>query len=528
MLWDSGDDAYYGGCGKELSGGVASSFRATALCMNPNENIELLAASYLDGELVLLDPFNNQELERTRANCHSLASSPDGHLLAGNAGDGVIRIFKFETLELVCQVKSSNFYIKQIAFSSDNVRFSDIRGSHCNVWEPTALFRESLSDDSSEGTSASFVDIVSAEIAVKITAITVPVREKAIFCAKADGSVCLYDIQTGKEVRRLYRHKSPVRLVTWWSHRNILLSVDASNCIIAWHLDHTQREGWSAESEHLQSRLDCGSSIVRVVTSETFEKFILSTHQSDHLWSLGGRQEDAQVDVGRREARIWIQHQQSSPYVICLERATARVFAWDDWSELASVDLAFDPNRLRTQLKNVYFYSSGMKARMLLDLSELNGAPDTVGLQIFDEASFDVKKSSAQLTTVPLESRENEPGPLDPRDHRLINVPVAILGPVFGSQIAVLARRVAHILDIRNSNQLIFLDVDSWICSTSLDDLNRYPFSFSRHFFVPYDWFAGTRNPICVLSGRDIVFARDGDLAIIKGGLEFVERVNVE
>ncbi len=46
----------------------------TAIGFNPDSNIGVIASSYLDGELVLIDSFDDQELESFRADCHTLAA----------------------------------------------------------------------------------------------------------------------------------------------------------------------------------------------------------------------------------------------------------------------------------------------------------------------------------------------------------------------------------------------------------------------------------------------------------------------
>ncbi|KAH1472223.1 hypothetical protein KXX06_006591, partial [Aspergillus fumigatus] len=63
VLWDLEEDSYFGSCGKKLSDGETSTHLVTALAFNPNPAIGLLVASYLDGELVLLDPFDDRTLE---------------------------------------------------------------------------------------------------------------------------------------------------------------------------------------------------------------------------------------------------------------------------------------------------------------------------------------------------------------------------------------------------------------------------------------------------------------------------------
>jgi WD40 repeat protein len=140
-LWDLEEDVYYGSCGKKLSDGRTSTHPVTALVFNPNPAIDLLVASYLDGELVLLNPFDDQTLESRRANCHTLASSADGRLLAGSAGFGAIHIYEFDTLTLLYRVQSSSLCIKQLSFSIDSLHCVDIRGSQCNIWEPPVMIR---------------------------------------------------------------------------------------------------------------------------------------------------------------------------------------------------------------------------------------------------------------------------------------------------------------------------------------------------------------------------------------------------
>lgn len=100
-LWDLGQDAYYGSCGKKLPSGETFTDPIVALVFNPNASIELLAASYLDGELVIIDPYADREIEKQRVSCHTLAASADGRLLAGGGGGGIIQIFEFDTLKLL-------------------------------------------------------------------------------------------------------------------------------------------------------------------------------------------------------------------------------------------------------------------------------------------------------------------------------------------------------------------------------------------------------------------------------------------
>ena len=522
-LWDLGEDAYYGSCGKKLPSGETSTHLVTALVFNPSPTTSLLAASYLDGELVLLDPLDDQELESSRANCHTLAASPDGRLLAGGAGFGIIKIYEFDTLRLLYQVKSSNFYIKQLAFSRDSLHFADIRGSQCNVWELAVLLQDSVGDDSGEGTSTSFVEVVASDTKVKVSAMVLHPNGEVVFCGKDDGSVSLYDVKTGAQVRTLYRHKSLVRILTWWYRSDIIMSVDASNGIFAWNLKKLQKEGWVAQKMLFQSRLDCGKSIIQVLPGEAAGKFILSTRESDHLWSIDGQQEDARTYSDRPGIRKWVQHHQSPFHMICIEGAAARIYAWSDWSEVTFVQIITDVTGL--QLKNVTSYMSGHRQRILLELSELDGSADTRGLHLLDATPFSIENNPGKEAVSETPEARTDTDSVSIREEAAAS---AASIPLFSPQLTALAHHVAHVIGLIDVGKLVFLDIHSWVCSADLEGLSNGSISYSRHFFVPYDWFSGIRDIICAIVKRDILFARNDDVAIVKGGLEYVENVNVE
>jgi len=307
---------------------------ANALLFNPNPAIGLLAAVYSDGDLVLFDPFGDRTLERFRADSHVLAASPDGHTLVGADGFGTIQIYEFGTLRLLYRIKSTACNITQLAFSKDNLHFLDIRESQCNVWEPPVLIRDCMGDDSSEGTStsATFAERIAPNYTIKITAIVLHPRGGFAFCGKDDASVALYELHTGKLVRTLYHHRSQclVRILVWWPGKDILMSVDASNTIFAWKIERSEAGGWMVVSLLLRSRLDCGNSIIQVLAGHGSGKFILSTRESDHFWSIDGQEEAARIYSTRSGIRKWMEHPQSPLHMICIEGAVARIYAWSD------------------------------------------------------------------------------------------------------------------------------------------------------------------------------------------------------
>ena len=490
VLWDLEQDTYYGSCGKKLPDGQTSTHIVTALIFNPNPSVEIIATSYLDGELVLLDPFDDHVLASSRANCHTLAASPDGRLLAGAAGSGTIHIYEFDTLRLIYRVESSDIHIKQLSFSKDGLHFLDIRGSQCNVWEPATLVRDLASDSCSESSrTATVTEAISTDTKLKITAMAVHHGGEVVLCGKNDGSISLYDLKTATQVRTLYRHRSSVRILSLSRQREIIISIDVSNAVHAWSLKKTEA-GFITDRIQFESRLDSQRSIVQAFPSDISNQFILSTAESDHLWNLDGKEESrmySNTSQGSQPAQ-WTMHPQSSSHMIRLDNTKAQVYSWNHWTETTSVLL---PHFEAGLLKTVTPFTAEQKSYLLLGYS-LNGS----NAQHFYALDADMLHA-----------------PNHEEEHHVLT---------FKSH-------VAHIIGLINSSRLLFIDTTSWVCSV---DLNSKPkvaeYSYTRHFFLPYEWLAGKRDVICALVQRDILIARNDELAIIKGGLEYGEEVCAE
>ncbi|KAI9775800.1 MAG: hypothetical protein M1839_000851 [Geoglossum umbratile] len=522
ILWDLRDDEYYGVCGKKLPDGAIGPYWVVDLVFNPNVAIELLAATYQDGDLMLFDPFNNQTLERFRADCHTLAASPNGHLLAAANGSGEMMVYEFETLRLLYRVKTTTCDIRQLAFSMDSLRFLDYRSSQCNVWEPAALLRNSINDYS----SISSVPAAIVESGTKpgerarITAMTLSLDEAFAFCGKDDGKVALFDLETGSQLNVLYRHKAhlTVHILAWWQEHSVFMSVDASNSIFAWSLKPSTPNGWILDVELFYGRLDCGRSIVQLFVIQGSERFILSTREADYLWNLGGKEEKSRLCSTRPGIRRWIQHPQSSSHIICVEGATARIYAAYTWEEVAEVSTGIE--MMGFQLK--WGFPCIKCRRVLIEFSEEDGAQSTRGIHLLDTSIFsldEVDKAVARPSKVEDAEQARRPQPVTVETLLYSN----------------LANHISHVVGICNNSRLVFLDTHSWICSVDLED-HMLGSSYLRHFYVPYDWFSGSKEVICTVSkersgharDREVLLARNGELAVIRGGFEYVEEVPVE
>jgi WD40 repeat protein len=536
-LWDMKEDAYAGSCGKKLSSGETSTHVVVALAFKANPDIYLLAAAYLDGDLALLDPFANQQLECFRANCQTLACSPNGRLLAAGGANGIIDVYEFDTFKLLYRVKSSNSFIKQLAFIRDSLLLADIRGTQCTVWEPEALLRESLSDESSGPTFTTMVETVSMEAKAKITAIVVHHTSEVIFCGKDDGSVILYEGKTATTLRTLYSHRSTVRLLVWIESRDALLSVDASNRIFLHKIQKSTDKSWLSDLTVLfKSRLDSERAIVDVLVAETPAKFVVSTRNSDHLFNLdNGEHERERTYPETSVIRKWLPHPDSPLHLICVDNIKACVYCWSDWSEVSSITLSLDDT---AELIGASLYSRHQKPRIMLHLLLPNSSLDANAnkIAILNADCFAIRNKDG----VPvLEERSDAVATLDQPatdENREAMLKALSSAALLGSQKLTFGLDVAHVIGIDESGRLVFMNRSFWVCSidlskTGVDILQHkgsQPVEVFEHFFIPYDWFAGKRVIACALAERDIILTRGGDLAVIRGGLEHTERVHVE
>lgn len=497
-LWDLEEDTFYGSCGKRPADGAVGPYLANDLVFNPNEDIPLLVVTYADGDIMLIEPFEDRTLARFRANSHTLAASPDGRLLVAADGFGTIQVYEFETLRPVYRIKLASCNIKRLSFSWDGLRFLDIRGSECNVWEPPVLLRDSGADGSSDSTptNMSVDETVAVGYSVKISAMLVHPRGEFAICGKEDGSIMLYEMRDGTELRSLYQPKSQclVRILAWWADRQALICIDASNIVTVWRLDKSPVDGWNIEKMLFQSRLDCGKAIVNILVNQVSGKFVLSTRETDHLWSIDGQGEQARMSPAHPGSRKWIDHPQSPEHLICIEGHVARVFTWSDWSETITVDLKVNhgANLGGLQVKNVIPCAAG--GRLLVEYSDQEGHQATRDIQLLESSLFFLPDAPAPTTPNPstLETYTD------------------------------LVGKVVHVIGV-SGEKFIFVDVNSWVCSADLQDPGA---TYLRHFFVPYDWFSTTRDMICAFiemsSGKNIVFARH-NVVIVKKGLEYSE-----
>ncbi|KAJ6790358.1 hypothetical protein PWT90_08554 [Aphanocladium album] len=528
-IWDTEESSVIGTCGKKLPTGETSTHPVTAMVFNPNPSIELLAATYLDGNLALLDPLEDKQVECFRANCQSLAASPNGRLLAAGGADGIIYLFEFDTLKLLYKVKSQSSFIKSLCFAKDSFIFADIRGTRCTVWEPEAMLQDSLGDDSSGITSNSTIEVTNVESTANITTISALTQSNTIYCGKDDGTVGCYSPSTAACLGIISKHNVAVRhLRSWESGQMIwILSIDIANRILLHSTSFSKGEFTAAELR-LEMRLKAAGAITDLLLNISEWKLLLSTTDVDYLVNISYEKTVGDRTLSclaaRQTGRRWVDHPTDTSQIMCISGESVEIRFWKSFTETRNIALKIPEAMVDfLQLRKAMPITLRGTPMLMMELFDPTRGVMSIGvLENLDRTNMDPK--CAQLDSATAETV----GLMDTPDDNADELVQSMGGEKEHLQfheIKAESFNVSHVIG-HSSGSLVFLSKDSWVCSADLSERASVTASNSqaegeiratRHFFLPHTWLAGRREMPSALMQRDILLARGSELVIIRG-----------
>lgn len=497
-LYDLNYDILFGYCSKEsVIGQEGNNVEESGvtpvldLVFNLNPDVSLLAAAYIDGDLALYDPCELTLLVVIQADATVLMCSPNGRTLATGSSDGTIQLYEFETLRLLYRFQADDYAIRAIAFSSDSLRFIDVRGAQSSVWEPSVLVRnegsetESMSDTTlpvPKTTEAGDMDSV-----VEITTLVCHENGKDIFCGKDDGSVSVYDTATGKQAQTLYQHVGGIAVlnIAWGKNQELIATVDASSSILLRKLVRSPKS-WHAQDMLLDTRLE--QSVSQLMFDLDNKHLLASTAESDTVWDLESRQSRHRTFPDRR-ARQWTNHPSQTKHLLLMDSISVKFFRWDTFEQLSPSGEAQLDSSKTTQgaPKNAYICGGGKF--MAIALEAQDGKLSMRELLVFDTSM------------------------LSPGTETLTSV----------AEFRHVSAQAKHVIGTLGS-KLLFLDHHLWVCSLNLVEQKG---KFSRHFFLPDEWVTTSRKLLCqVTSQGSVVFVRHDAIAMVHRGLKFEEVIS--
>ncbi len=465
---------------------------------NPNPELSLAAIVYEGGEVVTFDPFTQRTDSVTDANASTLAASPDGTVLATGSGDGVIKIHDFETLKLFYQINSYQQDIRALSFNSNNLRFLDVRGNQCNIWEPSVLVRRiGPGDDSSLDFSEDVIEgpgYTSSRVFeddLSITAIAAHDRLDCIFCGRENGAVALYSSKSGQLLQELFTLSANVAVVSFeWNDRECLLATTDRSGGYGIRRIMRDAHGHFSSSEVFQK---LANNVQQVLLSPDGTRLLVSTSAADELWTLEGSRLQRLVSSPPRTNSKWICHPRNHDRLLLITDRKARIFEWQDLSEL-------------TKPEGIDLHMSDM---VVLPLSRCTSSVRGQNICVHF-AGTRVAGFSPALCIWPTS---------------LLRPDVAAVKRA--ASYSDLAQEIKCIAGVYKS-LLVFLNHHGWICSLNIDDVSPETF-YTRHFFVPLQWHSTLEQMSTLITGNgSVVMAFKHEIAIFHNGLDFEERVGVD
>lgn len=497
LLWDFEGDSLLETYTKE-AGACTSSHRnvnggVISVIFGAGPNVTLLAAAYLDGDLVVFDTNEGIVKNVTLANAQILASSPDGRTLATGDSSGQIQLYDFETLKLLYRIRSDNYAIKCLKFSRDSCRILDIRASQCQVWDPMVLVRqdteEELSDTVSISTAPQEIGTESLEDVVLVTSLACHKSSHVFFVGKEDGSVHLHETKFGAEIKKLFSHAEGVAIVGLYfdEKTNLLSSVDSSSRVVI-HKLIFQSNDWDVEEACFDHR--AGVAVDQILFTDGFTRTLICSAKADTLWDIDIHAPDGNHIIQTNEwdevrSYRWATHPSNPDQLILINGRVAHIYDWQTLQRLTSEDgisleAKIDPE-LTIRSITPCFHCYGIATA-------------------FGESSNRHCKSKLLLWNSSEFTPESNSATLDPMYHHLTDDIDFLIGV--------------------EGQRLVFLHSDNWICST--DPQN--PSNVVRHFFLPADWLTTNIDlMIDMTADGDILFVKEDEVAVIRHGLNNVE-----
>ena len=499
-FWDLSDCTYVGQLWR-----TSDEFQLAiiALAFNPNMDINLVAAAYQDGSILTFDPWTQHQCGDTGpVGALTLGVSPDGTILATADFAGTITLFDFETLRQLYKITSLEQSIRQVMFNSSGLRFYDIRGDRCSVWEPAILVRRNnMGDDSSldfseevpSGPEISINRILDEQLA--LTAIVAHHDGETIICGRENGNVTAYSTKTGQATQELFSHRTKIGifLLEWNEAATLLTSVDRASNITLRKITLNSSRKYVVADPVINYR--SASPAHQVLTSLDGKRLLVSTSAGDELWDLEtGSLAGSHTINNARSAWKWFNHPSYLNKILLVSGDGFKIFDWDSFGALSDSEgvILAPPLDIDVGSINVVF------------------SPRKQNLCIARTASRANSSSATDLRLWPMKTISPETKSIDCL-----------------SNYEELAKDIKTIIGCYRA-QLLFLDHNGWVCSIDIDNINIAQQSFTRHFFIPFQLQGIAGHLLMLVTSRGAIALAVGDeLAVFHNGLDFKEEVGL-
>lgn len=575
LIWNVLEQQELGQCVVDANNGI------DCMVFNPNSDIIALIVSFNDGRLCVFNYFTTKlMLTIQKVYAQSVACSPDGHSLVTGGSHGMIEVFDFDhdydgntILMPIYRIDGLYDSIRSVVFSYNGLRFLDVHGQQCRVWEPAALVR---TNNELESTSEAATLPVTAVGAIKsseepeITSLVeISADGRYAIAGNQRGEVHLFSVADGIKIGTLYRHAKGVSVtkVALDERKNIIVSADESGRVLISEPPMLLREAatvvpvpgqkMAAARTILDRRF--GGAVMRLLLNSAADRLLVTGHNVSELWALPS----GEVLAGKQESRMdgnamdspfsdgggltttsvcaVFQHPTNEAWFVTVSGGIARVFGWANYEELTSTDGILlqrpissekpaSPRELKVSPKSARFPLQPLKA----DCS-FAAASYHVGCGVVIESLRKIGTAPQQFYMWPADV-------FDPSSPRMSAYP--IIGPSFSA----ISSHIRSVIGFIGPSTLIFLDTSLWICSIEIQPMlgkgdGNIGSSWSslpvinarRHFFALSEWCDAGGEMKCSLAAvpgmtlqsnsHKVVFVNGHRLVTVTGGFQFSEKL---
>ncbi|RYP23160.1 hypothetical protein DL765_001245 [Monosporascus sp. GIB2] len=476
---------------------------ASALLFNPNPNISLLLIIYTNHDLSLYDSWSGNLMSTHKA-CGvgflSATCSPDGRTLATIDMHGNIQIWDFESLTLLYHVLSPSISFRILSFTSDGSSIVDVSDTCMRIWSPASLVRKNTEEDNSVSDDAFQLAVTEGQYETlrssRITALCAHSSLPIVFAGKFNGEVIAFGTRTGQHKYTLYTHAHSASITVLSANNanvNMIASGDVHGMVQIWSLKVGPSSVVECESLLLQVHLP--AQLYQLCFSPQGDHLLVATQRFDRVYSIRRGSCVGSLDFEPSERRVWRWIHSSGT------TGAGEQFLLLSDHVLKKFSVREFPSKIdATQVHVQYQLGEG---------SEEAGLDSAA---IYDETLvLDVRFHSGYVSSSVMflfDLSGNSAG----KEIMVLN-PLSDLPPNLSKRFIGFSERTKSVL---------FLHKDSWVSSISSKNLalNQY----MQHFFVPTEYVSTSNHVLPVSTANDsIVFCLQGELAVVKNGLNFQE-----
>jgi WD40 repeat protein len=468
--------------------------RAPGGCHNVVDTVDSLDFNRATGHLILgycggtmqkWDPFTEERYE-CFADAQTLVCSPDGSTIATGDTFGNIKLWNFDTFELIRHISTNDDTIGMLCFSPNGLRFYDIRDDYCSAWEPESLVHATKSDNDCGSFGPISPEIIDASInpAEPLSSLVIDPTSTLAGYGKEGGSVYIYTLDNQSPPKQIYSHAKGINFMAhaWSSSGKFMATADDSRTVILLQLSSAQ--DLSSIEATVLTKANTQAGIKQLLFDKNEKRLFVITRNDFEIWPTDSGAKRI-VEVDKERNGYWIHQCSPSKSVISITTDQLIIFDYNDSGDSHSL-----PSRI---------VDYAQKSPVTSHVSNAGWCKVTGRDILAMEVTFAQFSSNPMRRDIVLYEWVEE------------KEAVSLIHLMSFSHIE-------FMIGICNNRRVVFLDKDFWVCSW--DAIER-PLTHDRHFFVPIDWINSVNRPLYSVTDRaDVLVARDGELITIKGGLQ--------